>query len=253
MTPFSRRPRVLGVARASQCISALVLAGACGTSPTKHVDGVARGQALFESKELSPSTSNLFTCSTCHDPTPGQTRIRKTGAALAGATLRATFWDGQEDDLLRAIDDCRSEFMLANAPLEANAADAEALFAYLVSLEPGDANAQPFSVVREVADVPRGDAMHGYVVYAQACEQCHGSMHDGDGRLGDIVPVLPEDTLAVHAPPAYSPRTQRLVFIEKTRHGVFLNYGGEMPPFSLEVLPDTDLADVLEALGVLGE
>jgi thiosulfate dehydrogenase len=67
------------------------------------------------------------------------------------------------------------------------------------------------------------------------------------------VPILPDDTLAAHAPPAYSPRTQRLVFIEKTRHGGFLNYGGEMPPFSLETLPDTDLSDILEALGVTGQ
>lgn len=249
---LSRQPRVSKTRRAGALAALLFFAG-CGAHHDHPAGDALRGQQLFASTELSPSASNLFTCGTCHDPTPGQTMIRRPGAALAGATLRTSFWGGQEDDLLRAIDDCRVEFMLANTPLDSASADASALFAYLVSLEPGDASEQPFSVVREIADVPRGDARHGYVVYAQACEQCHGSMHDGDGRLGDIVPVLPEDTLAVHAPPAYSPRTQRLVFIEKTRHGVFLNYGGEMPPFSLEVLPDGDLSDLLEALGVFGE
>ncbi|HTQ05525.1 MAG TPA: c-type cytochrome [Polyangiaceae bacterium] len=252
MNVASSKPRFAPARRLGSLVALFTLT-ACGAHHAPEND-VARGQALFESKELSPSGTNLFTCATCHDPTPNAAAVvRKPGAPLAGATLRPSFWGGQEDDLLRAIDDCRTEFMLANTPLDPTSADAEALYDYLASLEPGDATAQPFTVVRDVADVPRGDVAHGYLVYAQTCGQCHGSIHDGDGRLGDIVPVLPDDTLAVHAPPAYSPRTQRLVFIEKTRHGVFLDYGGEMPPFSLEVLPDADLSDLLEALGVLGQ
>jgi len=62
---------------------------------------------------------------------------------------------------------------------------------------------------------------------------------------------LPEDTLAEHA--GYSLRSQRLVFIEKIRHGLFLGYGGDMPPFSKEQLSDAEISDVLEALGVFGE
>ncbi len=243
---------VFACARRLGFLFAVASAVACGSERAARVEEVANGRALFESTALSPSATNLFSCETCHDPTPGLT-VMKPGSALAGATLRPSFWGGQENDLLRSVDDCRTEFMLASAPLEAASADAEALYAYLASLEPGDPNPQPFTFVREIDDLPRGDANHGYLVYGQACARCHGSMHDGDGRLGDIVPVLPEDTLAVHAPPAYSPRTQRLVFIEKTRHGVFLDYGGEMPPFSLEVLRDSDLSDLLEALGVLGE
>jgi thiosulfate dehydrogenase len=38
------------------------------------------------------------------------------------------------------------------------------------------------------------------------------------------------------------------VFVEKTRHGGFLGYGGTMPPFSLNVLSDEDLADLLTFL-----
>ena len=73
-------------------------------------------------------------------------------------------------------------------------------------------------------------------------------MHTGAGQLSASIPILPDDTLAAHPPPTYSPRLQRLVFIEKTRHGLFLGYGGDMPPFSLETLPDASLSDILEAL-----
>jgi thiosulfate dehydrogenase len=75
--------------------------------------------------------------------------------------------------------------------------------------------------------------------------------HSGVGRLSDRVSVLPEDTLTEHA--QYSPSVQRLIFIEKIRHGRFLGYGGEMPPFSSELLSDADVADVLEYLSILGE
>ena len=46
------------------------------------------------------------------------------------------------------------------------------------------------------------------------------------------------------------PELKRLgfVFLEKTRHGGFLGYGGDMPPFSEEVLPDSVLADIVQAL-----
>lgn len=244
------------VRRSARWLGSLVtLASAFGCTANAS-DGqaeIARGHDLFRSKTLSSSALNLFSCASCHDEKARDPEVLKPGAVLAGVTERPSYWGGQEDDLLRAIDDCRTEFMAASTPFSAREPDADALYAYLASLAPGDANAVPFTVVREIEDIPRGDATRGGPTYAKACKPCHGSMHTGFGRLDELVPVLPDDTLLAHPPPAYSPRTQRLVFIEKTRHGVFLNYGGQMPPFSLEVLPDTDLADVLEALGVLGQ
>jgi thiosulfate dehydrogenase len=230
----------------------LLALGCSAAAPTEEAR-VERGQALFESGELSPSVLNLFSCNSCHDAVPGTDAVLKPGAPLAGATLRPSFWGGQEDDLLRSIDDCRDVFMHASTPLDPTNADAVALYAYLVSLEPGNPQAVPFTVVSEIVDVPRGDATRGAGAYTNVCAQCHGTMHTGYGRLSDLIPILPDDTLAAHPPPDYSPRTQRLVFIEKTRHGGFLDYGGDMPPFSAEVLADTELSDVLEALGVLGE
>jgi thiosulfate dehydrogenase len=94
-----------------------------------------------------------------------------------------------------------------------------------------------FSVVKDLDPrLPRGDAQRGAPLYAAACASCHGSMHSGKGRLSARIPKLPEDTIAEHAD--YSLRDQRLVFLEKIRHGGFYGYGGDMPPFSLEALSD---------------
>ena len=233
-----------GLSVAHVLVAVLLLAAGCGSQapPT----AAARGSALFNSTALSPSSFNVFTCATCHDVGPAF----KPGAPLAGATLRPSFWGGQENDLLRAVDDCRTYFMDASARLSPAEADAEELYAYLVTLEPGAPDPVPFTVVQTVADLPRGDAGRGADLFATACARCHGTMHGGGGRLATRIPVLPDQTLAAHV--TYSAADQRLVFIEKIRHGGFLGYGGDMPPFSLEKLSDTDLSDLLEGMGVLG-
>jgi len=228
----------------------LALAFACSSEPPP-VSEVQRGTQLFASTALSPSSLNVFSCATCHDPVPmPNAPWIKTGAPLAGATLRTSFWGGQENDLLQSINDCRSQFMNANAPLLASDPDAEALYSYLVSLEPGDSSSFPFTVEATISDVPRGDATHGLTLFDETCAYCHGTMHNGNGRLSTIIPVLPEDTIAAHS--QFSAEGQRLVFIEKVRHGGFFGYGGNMPPYALEILGDSDVSDLLEALGVLG-
>jgi thiosulfate dehydrogenase len=230
-----------------------LLAAGCGGGPAGAPSPAEHGRALFASGALSPSKLNEFTCATCHDAGVGAvaSERREPGAAMAGVTRRPSFWGGQENDLLRSIDDCRALFMEAEAPLDPADPDADALYAYLDGLAPGDVDPVPFTVVRSIADVPRGDASSGQFLFAQSCAACHGAMHTGAGRLDARVPALPDETLAAHA--SYGAAAQRLVFIEKIRHGGFLGYGGDMPPFSLEVLPDAAVSDILEALGVLGE
>jgi thiosulfate dehydrogenase len=231
--------------------SAPLLAVALGCSEATTISSEERGLELFASKELSPSQLNNYSCSSCHLATPADSFMILTGATLAGVTRRPTFWGGQENDLLRSINACRSYFMAAPEPLLATDPDAEALYAFLVSLEPGDPEPVPFDIVRSIDTLPRGDAAAGATMYTRACGYCHGSMHSGAGRLSERVPVLPEETLAEHV--GYSLRSQRLVFIEKIRHGLFLGYGGDMPPFSTQRLSDAEISDVLEALGVFGE
>jgi len=234
-----------------------VLLSACGGGSEQTA--VEKGRQLFESKALSKSSLNDYTCASCHDSVASTPPSKKAGGALAGVTLRSSFWGGQEADLLSSINACRNSFMSDNQPLSASNEQARSLYAYLASLEPGDANAIPFTVVTNIDPLPRGETpeaiadafAHGQVLFVQTCLYCHGSMHDGQGRLSDRVSILPEDTLIEHA--QYSARAQRVIFTEKIRHGLFLGYGGVMPPFSAELLSDQDVSDLLEALNVLGE
>ncbi|HEY3493169.1 MAG TPA: c-type cytochrome [Polyangiaceae bacterium] len=211
---------------------------------------VERGRQLFEAGPLSDSGLNVYSCASCHEQHPsGGSRIFP-GAAMAGSTLRPSFWGGQENDLLRSLEDCRTYFMYANSPLDREGGAASDLYAFLASLEPGNAEPVPFSVVRTVEPLPRGDAARGAELFTNACSACHGTMHEGAGALRRV-PALPDATLLDH--PDSDPAEMRLIFIEKVRHGGFLGYGGAMPPFSSEVLGDAELSDILEALGVLGE
>ena len=225
------------------------LLAACGSS--SEPSEAERGRGLFESKALSSSTLNDFTCQTCHDARATVPASKKPGAALAGVTARALFWGGQENELLRAVNDCRNYFMVDSRPLAATDADARSLYAYLESLGPGDGTSRAFTVVTDIDALPRGNAGPGFFLFAEACSSCHGVMHSGTGRLSARVPILPEDTLRAHTD--YTPRVQRLIFTEKIRHGLFLGYSGVMPPFSAELVSDQDVSDLLEALGVSGE
>lgn len=211
-----------------------------------------RGEQLFNSKALSSSRLNYFSCKDCHALQATQQDVLiRTGAPLAGAIDRPSFWGGQEGDLLGAVNACRAYFMEATKPLAANDHDADDLYAFLASLGAGNSSAVPFTVVRSIDALPRGDASHGTALYAEACMFCHGPQHTGAGRLGERIPILPEDTRAAHQ--GYTERLLRLVFTEKIRHGGFFGYSGDMPPFSSEVLSDADISDLLESLGVLGE
>jgi len=228
----------------------------CSSGPG-GTDPVARGAKLFDSRDLSDSNLNRYTCATCHDAAAGGGQDPSSsmaplepGAAMAGVTHRPFFWGGMESDLLTAVDDCRRLFMNDSAPLARDDPAARDLYAYLVSLEPGDPAAVAFSVPTNIANIARGDASRGDGLFARSCGRCHGELHTGHGRLGSNVPSLPEDAVASHA--SYDPDTQRLIFIEKTRHGGFFGYSGIMPPFSEQALPDAQLADILETLGVVG-
>jgi len=223
---------------------------ASAENPLKDPATVARGQALFTEPALSTLASNRFSCATCHELGAGESDSAKPGAPLAGATLRASFWNGELDDLLEALNVCFTRFMQSNAELDAADARALALYAYLASLEPGDPAPQPFTVVGAIVDVPRGDAAAGSDVYRRTCAPCHGTLHRGAGRFDTLIPVLPDDAIRLH--PGYDARSLRLIFVEKARHGSFLGYPGTMPPFSREALSEAGVSDLLEALGVLG-
>jgi thiosulfate dehydrogenase len=87
-------------------------------------------------------------------------------------------------------------------------------------------------------------------VHRLACEGCHGAAHTGDGRiLAAAPPILPEQAEA-EARMAFPDFDPAVVFTEKVRHGQFFDVGGNMPPFSLEVLSEEDLGALLAFYGL---
>jgi thiosulfate dehydrogenase len=232
-------------------LALIVAITACGSDDepqivTEHVTPAERGRQLYSDPKASPSPYNRFSCATCHaspdvvaDP-PDQ---MFTGAPMAGVMQRSSYWGGQEFDLLSAINECRTLFMEATAPWSADEDPAKSLYAYLSSLPPGGAAPVPFTLTKAPYDVPAGDKAAGAEIHRRACKPCHGQIHDGEGRLTTRAALLPDEPLRDHA--NYSPAGQRLVFIEKVRHGGFFGYGGNMAPFSNEVLSDADLGALL--------
>jgi thiosulfate dehydrogenase len=210
---------------------------------TEHEDAVAHGAALFESRSTSPSKLNDYTCATCHQIHPGASDIVHPGAPMAGVTVRTRYWGGQELDLLTSINDCRYWFMNAQKPWTADDPEARAMYAWLTSLPADLPTDVSFTVPATVQDLLAAEVGTGAQVFARACQSCHGKLHTGSGRLSARIPRLPEDPLAEHT--EFTAIENRLIFIEKVRHGGFFGYGGTMPPFSTEVLSDAELQALL--------
>jgi thiosulfate dehydrogenase len=251
--------RPLAKARATIALAALgaasaLLAAACPNDPKVVTKSAAEhGVALFADPSISGTKYNQMSCETCHDIHAGDSGLVKPGAPLAGALERPTYWGGQVDTLLGSIDACLYYHMLKNDPWLGDEDEAQAIYAYLEEAEAEasdeEKQAVPFTI-GAVAVPASGDAKHGKKLYEVSCQLCHGAKSTAEGRTVDVAPVLPDQTLKVHAPPDYTDSDRRLVFVEKTRHGGFLGYGGQMPPFSVEELSDQDLADILQYLGV---
>ena len=233
-----------------------VLVVACPAADEQIVKktAVQHGEALFRDPKISGTSFNEMSCSTCHELHAGDDpKQRFSGAPLAGALERPTYWGGQVDTLLASVNACLYYFMLANDPWTGEEDDAKAIYAYLESLELESDEAekapQPFTL-GPVAEIAGGDAKHGATVYSEACSSCHGAKTTGAAKLVKRAPTLPEQTLKAHPAPSYTDADRRLIFIEKTRHGGFLGYGGQMSPLSEEALSDQDLSDLLSYLGV---
>ncbi|HEY8925985.1 MAG TPA: hypothetical protein VIU64_16485, partial [Polyangia bacterium] len=238
-----RRALSLSLPRARVLVAGVVVKAVLGSlacsSGETGMGPVERGAKLFQSRDLSTSNANRYTCATCHVASAGATAPMEPldpGAPLAGVTRRPSFWGGMESDLLAAVDDCRRYFMNDRSGLSRDDPAAQDLYAYLASLEPGDPAPVAFSVLTNIADIARGDAGRGAALFPRACGRCHGELHTGRGKLGGNVPALPEDAVASHA--GYDLGTLRLIFIEKARHGGFFGYSGVMPPFSVQALSD---------------
>ncbi|XXF81692.1 c-type cytochrome [Myxococcaceae bacterium GXIMD 01537] len=220
-----------------------LLASACGGEPEPAADFGAR---LVQDARLSESEFNAFACSTCHATEAGDTRLYP-GHSLRNTAFRERWWGGYETRLLDAVNFCYMNFMRGVTPLTEDDPRGRALYEYLVRISPDrETAALPFTVVKDITEVPRGDVGRGAEVYRSACQDCHGEAHTGAKRLTELAPVLPEVTRDYGSMfPNIAPS---LVVIEKVRHGRFFGVGGTMPPYGREALSDEDLGALLAYL-----
>ncbi|MCC7540207.1 MAG: c-type cytochrome [Deltaproteobacteria bacterium] len=231
----------------SKCASLVATCIAAAlTSACVERTAVERGESLFRTPELSPSPTNTISCRTCHAPAALEAGEILSGGSLANVVGRPTFWGGRVRDLREAVNDCL-RFFMRHPSAEGLSMDDEHgldLLAYLESLGTGPSDAVPFTVPLDVVDIAPGDAVRGRALYDAACLVCHGAPGTGDQRLVQQAAVIPDETIAEHGP-----ELGRAFTISKVRHAQFFGIGGDMPPFSLEVLPDDQLADILAYLG----
>jgi thiosulfate dehydrogenase len=126
---------------------------------------------------------------------------------------------------------------------------AEDLYSYLVSIaSTPPTKPVPFTIVRVAMDLPAGSAGRGEALWRRTCSGCHGDAHTGNGKISPLASTVPEDTISLHG--GSGPVVTREVIIEKIRTGSYLGFAGVMPPFSAEVLSDTDVSDLLTYLGL---
>ncbi|MCC7542602.1 MAG: c-type cytochrome [Deltaproteobacteria bacterium] len=223
------------------CLAVVVLASSCDERTA-----IERGEALFRSPDASPSPTNTISCRTCHAPAAVPANQILSGGSLAGVVGRPSFWGGRVRDLREAVNDCL-RFFMRHPSAEGLSMDDERgldLLAYLESLAAGPSDVVPFTVPLDVVDIASGDAVRGRALFDAGCHVCHGAPSTGDQRLVPQAAVIPDETIAEHGV-----ELGRAFTVGKVRHAQFFGIGGDMPPFSFEVLPDDQLADILAYLG----
>jgi thiosulfate dehydrogenase len=224
----------------------VVLSAGCRTETA-----LQRGSELFNDPNAANIPSNVFSCGTCHSVLPdGDPNRINAGYSLANTLNRPSWWGGAYDDPLDAVNECWVEFMRAEKGFAPDDPDGRAILIYLQSISTAPAPALPLTIVKNIITdpmlpgwVPEGDATRGAATYQKACAQCHGAINSGDGRLGPSVSVIPKETIANHGTDMLM--GARPVTIEKIRHGKFFTIGGNMAPYSLETLSDSDVGDIL--------
>lgn len=236
------------MSRVAICGLALALA-AC----VKEVPAADKGEDMFNDPGLSASNLNEVSCATCHATTAEEPAGRRlSGYTMWGVTTRTRYWGGQEVTLVDAIDQCLVYFMRGQ-PLDTTSLESRALHEYLRTLGPDvAAEEKPYTIVERIEGVPDGDATRGATVWAEACQECHGEIHTGNGRLPgrDLEEIVFPEYATTEYPSLFPDDPPGLVVVEKVRHGGYFNTAGVMPPFSTERLSDEQLGDVLAYLGL---
>lgn len=244
MTRADHHPRLLVLA---------VLLAAGTTGCLDEIPASERGAELFADPGLSPSRLNEVSCAHCHGTTAEpRADERHAGATMWGVARRERYWGGQVVSMREAVDQCLTLFM-RSPPLDPADLDARALHEYLTSLgpdSPGVTPTLPLTIIEQIEGLPDGDAVRGRPLYEAACQECHGALGSGEGRLEDLDDEIFPEYITGELAAAFPDFPVGLVVVEKVRHGGFITTAGVMPPFSIESLSDVELADIVAYLGV---
>lgn len=200
----------------------------------KGDDAKAKGERLFHQAELG-GPGNKLTCGHCHAKSDERAGLKQPdGFARAGHTLynaaqRAKWWNGFAPNLAKASAICQKMFMkgvglgdeqgaLLTAFIEAISPDPAVELDYRIAWRTYD------SAIREPTG---GDAVRGKALADVYCMTCHL-----DGRVGPT-----------WAPGLYEPDW----VVRRVRH-LEGHSNKQMPAFTLDRLPDTDLRDIVTYL-----
>lgn len=222
------------------CLIMMLASAGCSTE-----SAASEGKAWFSKPSLSGSESNFVACSDCHATSEEHAERIFAGATMAGVTSRTSYWGGQVLDLRGAVNACLRYFMRGSTAETLLIGDERGLelLAYLDTLDNGVSEPVAFTVSATLdEDLPAGDASRGETLFAKTCHTCHGDPETGAGAIADFAPIIPTETIMEHADFA------RTITIAKIRHGGFYGIGGNMPPFSTEVLSAQNVADILSYL-----
>ncbi|MCS6797265.1 MAG: c-type cytochrome [Myxococcota bacterium] len=206
---------------------------------------VERGRAAFADPRVSGSPTNDVACADCHAPGPVPAGRVLAGGSLEGVLGRPHWWGGAVRDPLEAVNACLFYFMRTpySRLLTPQTPVGLDLLAFLETLGVEPSPPVPFTVVRRPSlALPPGDPAAGAALWNAACASCHGELRTRRGARNRNAPVVPDATIAEHGEYAL----ERVVY--KVRHGGFFGLGGDMPPYSLEVLSDEQLADLVAYL-----
>ena len=202
-----------------------------------HTPSPLAGRTLYEQPH---SDGNNFACATCHAlEEPTNDGFLRPGHPIGNAAHRPNFKNGQLDNLLDAVNVCRTEWMIATA-WSMDTPEWLDLEAFLEQQAPeGDAP----SLVSQVAAPPQqtggGDMVAGQNFFNNACVVCHGEDAVGTERAPALIgEFLNADQIARRV------RTSGL-----TDSSVYEGLtGGRMPFWANDRISDDELRDVIAFL-----
>lgn len=203
---------------------------ACGT---ESVDGETLYSQPIEG-------GNTFACQTCHAlQEPAADGLRRPGHAIGDATRRATYKNGQFDDMLDAVNTCLDEWMTAPTWQEGDEewiALRDFLDAQAEKANVQEAPAITIDVVTPPAALAGGDAAAGQTLFNNSCVVCHGNGATGTDKAPPLLGSLLEpDYIAERI--RTSGLTDSAIYDGLT--------GGRMPFWASDRLSDQELLDVV--------